>query len=462
MNNNVIFYDHPKQGFNGDFIPFFHEGVFHLYMIIDGSWEHLTTTDFINFTNHGVALPKGNEEEQDLSVCTGSVFYHNNLFHIFYAGYNGFYLGKKPIQVVLHATSTDLYNWKKEKDVFLPPDESIYHRDGWRDPYVYYDKSSDEYKMIITGEKNHHHNRRWGATALAISKDLINWTIKEPIYAPFLYDTHECPDLFELNGRYYMIFSTYTRRWEVHYRVSHSIDGPWKSYKDELLDNRSYYAAKTVYGNGKRYLVGWAARRTDNLDKNKYEWGGSLCVHEIEALPNGELICKPVSTIVDAYTKILETRKQNGFGNIVSRKTKNGYSLDSDGFGCIKIAKTKSSSLYISFDVKIKDNMTAGILLRANINKFDKWVMIELDRKKDRLFFDLSSKWFEDQFFDEERPLDKSSNYHVEIITKDSMIVTYCNGKALSARCYELMDGEIGLFSRDGKAVFNNITIKEL
>lgn len=462
MNKNIIFYDHPKQGFNGDFIPFYHKGIFHLFMIINGSWEHLTTKDFVNFKNHGIALPAGDENAQDNSVCTGSVIEKDGLFHIFYAGYNGRFLGKKPIQVMLHATSKDLYDWKKEDDLFMPPDENFYHRDGWRDPYVFYDEDKKEYKMLITGEENHHFYRRWGCTALATSKDLKKWEIKKPIYNPYLYDTHECPDMFKMNNKWYMIFSTYTRWWEVHYRIADNINGPWHSFKDELLDNRSYYAAKTVTDGNRRFLVGWIARRNENNDKNKYEWGGSLGVHEIKTNDKDELYLFPVKEIVNKYNEDVNLSLHIEFGKIKVKELKNGYDIQSDGFGVISLANVDNDALYVSFDLETNDNMEAGILLRGDLHKFDKWVMVDVDTKKDRLFYDMSIKWFDDQYFDEARPLDKTNKYHIEIISKGSIIVTYCNGKALSARSYELKKGQIGLFVRDGKAKFTNLVVKTM
>ncbi|MCI5744734.1 MAG: hypothetical protein MR270_00385 [Erysipelotrichaceae bacterium] len=464
MKNNIIFYDSLKWGFNGDFIPFYDNGIYHLFTIVDGSWEHLTTKDFVHYEFHGVALHHGKEDEQDFScVCTGSLIKHEGIYHIFNAGCNLSFTGKKPIQVIMHATSKDLYNWQKEDDIFMPPDENIYHRDGWRDPFVYYDEKDLEFKMLITGEEKHYHNKRWGCIALATSKDLKKWEIKKPMYKPYLYDTHECPDLFYMNNHYYMVFSTYTRWWENHYLIANSSTGPFKSFKDELLDNRSYYAAKTISNGNRRFLVGWAARRKDEKDDEKYEWGGTLVVHELFSKDNGELMCYPVKEALESYQETIPLDINFAWGNgklsikddIITLDSKYGYSI-------AKISSTDSEEIYISLDVTLKDNTCAGVVLRADIDKFDKWCSVEIDRKKDRLFFDHSGKWFVDQYFDEQRPLDITSNtFHLDILSHESLIVIYCNGKALSTRCYQYKSGEIGIFSKDGKAVFKNIVIKK-
>lgn len=465
MKNNIIFFDSEKWGFNGDFIPFYYEGIYHLYTIVDSSWEHITTKDFVHYNFHGVVLPHGNENEQDFScVCTGSVIKHNGIFHIFNAGCNLSFQGNKPIQVVMHATSKDLYTWKKEDDLFMPPLETLYHKDGWRDPFVYYDEAYKEFRMLITAEERHYHSKRWGCIALATSKDLVKWDIKEPLYNPYLYDTLECPDLFKMNNNWYLIFSTYTRWWENHYRIAHTQNGPFTSFKDELLDNRSYYAAKTVSDGNRRFLVVWAARRKDEKDSEKYEWGGTLVVHELFFKNTGEIMCYPVKEAVASYSESISLDIKNGWGKGILSVDDNIITLDSkDGFSVAKIATTESEELYISFDIEVKDNTCAGLLFRADIDKFDKWCSVEIDRKRDRLFFDHAKKWFEDQYFDEQRPLDFLNNnkFHVEILSHESLIVIYCNGKALSTRCYQFLNGEIGIFSRDGKAIFSNIIIKK-
>lgn len=82
-------------------------------------------------------------------------------------------------------------------------------------------------------------------------------------------------------------------------------NGPFTSFKDELLDNRSYYAAKTVSDGNRRFLVGWAARRKDEKDSEKYEWGGTLVVHELFFKNTGEIMCYPVKEAVASYSKAL-------------------------------------------------------------------------------------------------------------------------------------------------------------
>ena len=462
MSDNRIFYNHPEQKFCGDFIPFYHDGVFHLYVIIGSDWQHLTTTDFVNFENHGVAIPRGDVTAQDRDIYTGCIFEWEGVFHCYYCGHNEDLLAEgKPSEVILHATSTDLYTWEKQTDVFIAPDETRFMRRGWRDAFVYRDEERDEFRMLITGAEKHTHSKRWGLTALATSKNLIDWTIEDPLYAPSVYDAHECADLFELNGKWYLIFSTFTRWWETRYRISDTPYGPFVTPKDDLVDNRSFYAAKTVTDGKKRYLVGWTARREDDKDTGNYLWGGALTVHEVTARADGTLAFAPVSTVTDCFNEEISKTLSPAFGRGVGAAIEGGYSLSSDGYLCAKVAQSESDDYLLRCTVTVSENGAAGVLLRADLDGFEKWCSVEIDRRRGVLFFDHFGKFFWDQKFDEQRPLADSDRYELTVLSKDNVICIYCNGVALTTRCYGFTGGEIGIFVKEGDAKITDLSIKK-
>lgn len=135
MERTKIYYT-TSEGHCGDFIPFYHNGVYHLYHIYGRGWKHITTTDFVNFEDLGLAID-GNDDENsyDKNIFTGCVMEHNGVFHMFYCGHNG---DLNPCQVVLHATSPDLHNWTKDPNLILKPDGEQYMLFAFRDPYVFY------------------------------------------------------------------------------------------------------------------------------------------------------------------------------------------------------------------------------------------------------------------------------------------------------------------------------------
>lgn len=63
----------PQPGVIGDCIPFFSKGRYHVFYLRDNrdrdsydigsAWEHISTTDFVHWQDHGEALPKGTIHE---------------------------------------------------------------------------------------------------------------------------------------------------------------------------------------------------------------------------------------------------------------------------------------------------------------------------------------------------------------------------------------------------------------
>lgn len=71
--------------FLGDCMPFWHDGIFHLYYLLDEGhhqglgglgghqWAHTTSRDLINWQHHPLALAI--DADWEGSICTGSVFF---------------------------------------------------------------------------------------------------------------------------------------------------------------------------------------------------------------------------------------------------------------------------------------------------------------------------------------------------------------------------------------------------
>ena len=95
-------YFRPKDSVAGDIIPFYRDGSFRLFYLRDyrnaekygegTPWHLLETKDFVRFTEKGEVISRGDKEEQDLYVYTGSVFEKENISYIFYTGYNPYFM----------------------------------------------------------------------------------------------------------------------------------------------------------------------------------------------------------------------------------------------------------------------------------------------------------------------------------------------------------------------------------
>src|ERR1700730_8879349 len=320
------FFYKPANAWAADFIPLFDKGAFQLFYLLDWRdkenhgegtpWYRISTKDFVNFTEHGEALPRGSKEEQDLYVFTGSAIKANGQYHIFYTGHNPHLRRQgKPEQAVMHAVSDDMINWKKipEHSFFAPSD--MHEKDDWRDPFVFWNDETKEYNMLLAARFKKGIPRRRGLTALCSSKDLVKWQVREPFYAPDLYFTHECPDLFKMGDWWYLLFSEFTDLVRTRYRMSHSLKGPWIAPQKDTFDGHAFYAAKTASDGKRRFIFGWNPTRTDAKDTGTWNWGGNLIVHEIYQEKNGELTVRVPDTVAAAFNKPVEHDFTNGTGN---------------------------------------------------------------------------------------------------------------------------------------------------
>ncbi len=460
--NQHIFYRSP-EGMCGDFIPFFWEGVYHLFHISGTGWKHVTTRDFVHYDEHGFAIEGGGEGARDRFIYTGCVTEHEGLFHMFYCGHND---DMNPTEVVMHATSTDLFRWDRDPDFCLEPPAWM-AKNAYRDPFVVYDAESGEYLMLITGATTENRYKRWGITALATSKDYIHWVPREkPLYQPYAYDSQECPDMFKMGDYWYLVFSEYTRHWETKYRIATSPRGPWHIPANDTLDGRAFYAAKTVFDGNRRIIVGWACRKKDENDKNPYEWGGVLMAHVLGQKENGELTATFLPEMAAAHKAPVSLTPGASFGGGTWRQEASGtYNCRAEGtFSTVQLGDAGPDTLYRATVKMAPGTAAAGIVFRAEYPVFEHYCMLKLEPSRRRIYFDAGYKFWDDVYADEVRPITPTEDgvYHITILTEDSIFAVYVNDEvALSGRCYGKRQGHFGLFVEDGEAVFTHVTVLE-
>ncbi|MBN1349739.1 family 43 glycosylhydrolase [candidate division KSB1 bacterium] len=466
-----IFYI-PHDGFAADFIPFYHEACYHLFYLKDyrniashgegTPWFHLVTRDFVDFEELGEAIPRGAADSQDLWIFTGSVIEHDKLFHIYYTGHNSHFANTgKPVQVIMHATSSDLKSWTKDIEFGLgAPASSEYEPDDWRDPFVFRNDEQSEYWMLIAARRKNGPSRHRGLIALASSPDLHQWRIREPFWAPNLYYTHECPDLFRIGEWWYLVYSTFSERHVTHYRMSKSLDGPWLAPANDAFDTRAYYAAKTAGDRKKRFAFGWLATRENEKDDGHWNWGGNLVVHEIMQEVDGSLSVRvPESVMAPFKTQVpMEFQPLLGQWEIQPQK----ISARSVGrFSVLALGNLPDRCIVEAQILIAADTANAGLLVRMD-DRLENYYQVRLEPGNQRMVFD---RWHRngDQPFIFERPLkvQPGKPVHLLLLIDGTCIVCYADRKvALSCRMYQHRTGQLGLFVSEGFAMFQNVTVK--
>ena len=467
----------PADGYVGDVIPFYNSGEYHVFYLkrregLDDSpsvqpliWAHAVSTDLIHWEELPNALEVGGPEDPDSRGCwTGSVIKSGRTFHIFYTGYSAGQ-GNYPPQTICHATSQDLIRWDKNaSNPIIVPDPRWYENDDWRDPFVFWNEKEKCYWMLITARVKDASTPRRGCIAIAKSKDLKAWSVHPPLWKPYLIYAPECPDLFQMNGKWYLIFSNVATR----YRYAEDLSGPWRRYPIASFDGEKYYAAKTLYDGKRRLLFGWIASQENERDEGKWEWGGHMALpREIFARFDGSLGIRCPEEIIKAFKR--EKIKpgsslQYEFGTGSWHfKNESFVGNADDGFAFIRFPNVPDNYLLeaeITLDSMIA---SAGFMIRMSEN-LEGGYMLTLEPYAHRAAFRYWKPWG-DPSPHIERPLDIQPGQPVkcQIFLEDTLLEAFFDDRtAISARMYNFRKGQLCLFVQNGKADFSHLRLAPL
>ena len=486
-----LFY-RPEGAWAADFIPFFCQSRFRLFYLLDWRdraghgegtpWYQVSTGDFVHFTEHGEMLPRGAVDAQDLYVFTGSVIESEGLYHIFYTGHNPHLRARGGReQGVMHATSRDLLHWQKvPEDTFYAPTD-IYEPHDWRDPFVFWNEEVGEYWMLLAARLHTGPSRRRGCTALCTSRDLRHWQPREPFWAPGLYYTHECPDLFRIGDWWYLVFSEFSQGCLTRYRMSRSLTGPWAAPADDTFDGRAYYAAKTASDGRRRYLFGWNPTREGDTDEGKWQWGGNLVVHELCQQRDGTLAVRVPDSVDRAFGTPLAPVVRSVLGECrvegraAELRATSAFPRQADvvpsrlarqalrpGFACATAGPLPECCKVTASVTFAEHTRACGLMLRVS-DDLDRGYYVRLEPTRNRLVLDYWPRAGDLPYMvGLERPLALRTGWPLElqVFVDGTVCEIYVGGTiAMSARLYNLRTGDWGVFVEEGVARFENLRV---
>jgi len=466
-------YPIPDGGYVGDTMPFVTEdGTLELYYLYDtdhnGQGYHpiykYSTKDLCSYEDHGLELDYGQMSDPDPALGTGSVVQDaDGLYHLFYTGHNDTGNGGLGKECVMVATSTDRENWEKNPEpLFFPPEN--YSHDDFRDPEVFWVEDEQCYWLLIAGRDN----QLGGVVAKYTSTDLYNWEFQGPIYAPNAQFMLECPDLFEINGTWYLTYS-----WDcvTYYAIGESMNGPFTAPRDNILDGQStmpgsgfiFYAAKTARIGDDTYLCGWLGRAGLSGDSSIYQWAGNLLNHQLVQHEDKTLGVKAPDTFENYFTKnkdftalALEGEAEINDNNISLKAEGEAYALADMGTRAptmtleCDVTMDPNSRVGFAFGGSEKDSTYTALCLDGsqNLIRYEGYEIDELDQYDAAAFtrFDFSA----------------NTTHHVKLVCENEIVVLYIdNVKALSSRITHSIDGaHIAVFADGCEASFDNITMK--
>lgn len=454
-----------SAGYTGDIMPYFDNGKFHIYFLHDaqnkpaGKGFHdiheYETTDLATFSYKGQMIPYGNIDEPDFGIGTGSVVKVGSLYYFYYTGHNEAtpFIQNNPRESVLCATSTDLKNWTKAANFKITAPAGYYDYD-FRDPHVFYNEKDSNYNMIVSTQTEP--GRKAVLLAFTCSDPSIgNWQVKGPIYTTAPEENYlmmECADIFKMGNYWYLFFSeNWGNSKGTHYRIASSIDGPWITPDQDMIDGEYFYAAKTASDGNKRYAFGWTGRKFPENDKGNKEWAGNMVIHQINQNADGTLTFQAPGAVKAIFNRQTALELVSKAGTVTGNN--DSYQLDGNASVNFKsVGKKAKINALISLG-----NKTASAGFKFNVNDAGDFYKIMLEPANNRIAAYNSAMQLVTQIpFKAETGV----NYDVEIISDGSICTFYIGGiKALSNRIYGRDLTNWGLISEGQHFIVSNLKV---
>ncbi|MBQ7474182.1 MAG: family 43 glycosylhydrolase [Oscillospiraceae bacterium] len=466
-------YPAPEGGYVGDVMPFVtDDGTLELYYLYDtdhnGQGYHpiykYSTKNLYEFKDHGMVLNYGQMSDPDPALGTGSVLQDpDGLYHLFYTGHSSLGNSGKGTECVMHATSTDRENWVKDTEVLFNAPEG-YSSVDFRDPEVFWVERDQCYWLLIAANEP----TLGGVVLKYTSTDLKHWELVGPIFAPLKQYMCECPDLFCINGTWYLTYS-----WDcvTYYAIGDSMDGPFVAPRDNILDGKGltdgngfiFYAAKTAEIDGNTYLCGWLGRMGMSSDSGMYRWAGSVMNHQLVQREDKTLGVKAPDTFADYFTMdkivpavpLTDGVEING-SNISLTAEEDGYAQADMG--------TRPATMTLECDLRFDGEGVVGFTFGGS-DRDETWTTLCLDGRQNLLHYEgyeiADLRTYEPSAitkFD----FSLSDTHHVKLVCENEIVVMYVDDyKALSSRITHSIDGaHIGVFADGCSASFENISMK--
>ena len=190
------------------------------------NWDigHAVSPDLVNWEYIGLALTRGPGDAWDSKkLATGSVIQRDGRFWMAYTGIRR----DDPhlVQRVGMAVSDDLVTWSKaEGNPVTQADGVIYEKIGtgeramghWRDPFML-DAGDRVIQYVCARTKSDGQ----GCVAVATSTDMLSWQLEQPLTVDPMTEEIEVPQVYHIDGHYYLFYATFTRIILAEFRRQH-------------------------------------------------------------------------------------------------------------------------------------------------------------------------------------------------------------------------------------------------
>lgn len=245
--------------------------LFHLTLPNHDIVQHAASQDGLAWTALPTALRTGNPGDcDDDQIWTMSVSEHDGEFQMLYTALARAEDGM--VQRNALATSDDLITWTKtSRRPVTEADSRWYEADraasgavSWRDPKPI--RVGDTWYVAVCARTTAGDVLRRGAVGLYTTSDFRRFEIHPPLFAPNTYWDLECPQVFEIDGTYYLTAGIMEDLSQRYWRAP-SIEGPWTVPPDGgRLVPDGHYAGRVATWRGQSLYMCWHLPPTKTAD----------------------------------------------------------------------------------------------------------------------------------------------------------------------------------------------------
>lgn len=436
--------------------------------------------------------PNPEDARDDWQPWTGCALWHQGLGYLYYTMRGSAENGK--IQRIGLATSRDAIHWQRHAgNPVITPDPRWYASPGIPVPGIL-----DCRDLTIVAEP---HGTGWfgyyatripgaelpetSVIACVYSPDLIHWEHRPPAFAPGTYACLEVPEVFELNGKWYLtclVGNYYGNRgiWSdpnlvngTMYAVAEGPEGPFV----ELADN-ALIAARTTGPISCRSLLFEKERYVLYTDRERKDFNddggmtvGTLSTPKILTTSGDRLIAK-YSPLIESRvgrellgkTQPPQPRTDVVWGQLwpmASARWEFGETITGEsrtGWGLLPL-DVQAESYIFEARVHLEHGVAAGLGLRIFAQM--RGSVAAIDAQEGTVFYSEIPAFD----WDEKRltPIAVGRTYHLKVVSRLEHLEVYVDDELrLTFSRYRGIGGEVGLFVDRARAHFSDIRLREL
>ena len=455
-----------------------------------GALGHAVTDDLVHWETLPPALYKGEPGSiDDSELWTGCVYQHDGRQYLYYTARSVREDGM--VNRVALAISEDGHHFERcPENPILIPDSRWYcnemnrlplHGHGYpivdgRDMCVVADPDGHGFWGFFAARRPADTLAESSVIGLAHSDDLIYWEQHPPCFAPDRYGCVEVPEVFCLDGRWYMLCLTGNRygqrglvddprlREATIYAVADKVTGPYTLMEEDNLVFGSIfqqgYCGKTVEWRGERVLF-----FTQGEMKDGCPHGSIALPHVLKATADGRLRTMWYQPLEAQYRTLAEPTPMviddGRYGSRMQWAAEgNRYAMNCPPDWALLPMDTLLADGMVTCDVTLATARSAGVVLRLQEDVTRGGLCVLLDAAQ-RIIEVTALREFpliECRSWD----IRPGQTYRLRVVTEGHVVYVYVDDR-LAIQCYEPggCRGHVALMVEGGEAHIGHLTIAE-